>query len=47
MRCRWIYTWKAADANNAETADGRKAKARLVVLGFEDPDIDHVARWGS
>ena len=43
MRCRWIYTWKAADASNAETADGRKAKARLVVLGFEDPDIDHVA----
>ena len=40
MRCRWIYTWKTADANSAEAADGRKAKARLVVLGFEDPDID-------
>ena len=29
-----------AEANTAETADGKKAKARLVVLGFEDPDID-------
>ena len=42
MRCRWIYTWKAADPSSAATADGRKAKARLVVLGFEDPDLDRV-----
>ena len=42
MRCRWIYTWKPAEAVDEATHDGKKAKARLVVLGFEDPDIDHV-----
>ena len=42
MRGRWIYTWKAADPSSAATADGRKAKARLVVLSFEDPDLDRV-----
>ena len=41
-RCRWIYTWKTADQTSEDTADGRKAKARLVVLGFEDPDLDKV-----
>ena len=42
MRCRWIYTWKTAGAVDEATADGRKAKARLVALGFEDPGIDRV-----
>ena len=42
MRCRWIYTWKSAEPESEATADGRKAKARLVVLGFEDPDLDKV-----
>ena len=42
MRCRWIYTWKTAEATSEETKDGRKAKARLVVLGFEDPDLEKV-----
>ena len=35
MRCRWILTWK-----NPETEGGpKRPKARLVVLGFEDPDL--------
>ena len=42
MRCRWIYTWKPAAETDEANPDGKKAKARLVVLGFEDPDMDHV-----
>ena len=42
MRCRWIYTWKSADVTSPASPDGKKAKARLVVLGFEDPDLDKV-----
>ena len=42
MRCRWIYTWKTAEAVDELTHDGRKAMSRLVVLGFEDPDLDSV-----
>ena len=44
MRCRWIYTWKTVDPSKQDAAatDGKKAKARLVVLGFEDPDLDSV-----
>eukprot|EP00435_Cladocopium_sp_Y103_P042279 s1426_g11.t1 len=39
MRCRWILTWKSPAQGSSE----RRAKARLVVLGFEDPDIQSVA----
>lgn len=40
MRCRWILTWKPLDeetrqASNDPSKD-RKAKARIVVLGFMD-----------
>ena len=42
MRCRWIYAWKPAAESDEANPDGRKAIARLVVLGFEDPDIDYV-----
>ena len=42
-RCRWIYTWKPAAETDEANPDGKKAKARLVVLGFEDPDIDYVS----
>ena len=35
LRCRWILTWKAPDVAGGDT----KAKARVVVLGFEDPDL--------
>ena len=37
LRCRFVLTWK----ENPE--DGtKKAKARLVVLGFADPDLIHL-----
>ena len=32
MSMRWILTWKKTD-------EGDKAKARLVVKGFTDPDL--------
>ena len=33
LKMRWICTWKT----DPETG-GKKAKARLVILGFADPD---------
>ena len=43
LRTRWILTWKPLDEQaTQETGKQRKAKARLVVLGYEDPDIDNV-----
>ena len=38
LRCRWILTWK----NPAPGSTERRAKARLVVLGFEDPGLQTV-----
>ena len=40
MRCRWILTWKAPEPGGTE----RRAKARLVVLGFEDPGLSEIPR---
>ena len=36
MRARWVLTWKSTS----------KAKARLCVLGFHDPDLAEVPRDG-
>ena len=36
LSSRWILTWK----EDLNAPSGRKAKARLVVKGFQDPDID-------
>eukprot|EP00435_Cladocopium_sp_Y103_P022581 s1765_g5.t1 len=35
MRCRWLLTWKDPAPGSTE----RRAKARLIILGFEDPGI--------
>ena len=35
MRCRWILTWKDPLPGTTE----KRAKARLVILGFEDPGV--------
>ena len=35
MASRWILTWK----EDPNAPNGKKAKARLVVKGFQDPDI--------
>ena len=36
MTMRWVLTWKAVDD---DLTKDRKAKARLVVKGFTDPDL--------
>ena len=45
LRCRWVLTWKELDSIEAQ-AEGkaRKPKARLVVLGYEDPDLTEIPR---
>ncbi|CAE7943401.1 RE2 [Symbiodinium necroappetens] len=42
MRMRWVLTWKSDP--QPENPDHHKAKARLVVVGFEDPDLTEVSR---
>eukprot|EP00435_Cladocopium_sp_Y103_P025697 s606_g6.t1 len=45
LRSRWILSWKPLDEiEQRETGSSRKAKARLVILGYEDPDIDSLPR---
>ena len=45
LRTRWVLTWKPLDAHEqAATGRERKAKARLVILGFEDPAIETLER---
>lgn len=45
MRCRWILTWKdAGETASSGVAKKYTPKARLVVLGFEDPDVDSIPR---
>ena len=43
MRMRWVLTFKGVDGacENGEGTEGKrmKAKARLVVLGYSDPDV--------
>lgn len=45
MRCRWILTWKSLDEEEQQSMGvHRKPKARLVVLGYEDPQIENIPR---
>eukprot|EP00435_Cladocopium_sp_Y103_P018919 s1103_g4.t1 len=41
MRCRWLLTWKSAspDDKPEDVSDGKRAKARLIVVGYEDPGV--------
>ena len=41
MSMRWVLTWKDVleEDRDEESMDGRKAKARLVVRGYTDPDL--------
>ena len=38
MGSRWVLTWKTCDLSSS----GYKAKARLVVKGFQDPEVGNV-----
>jgi transposase InsO family protein len=46
MKCRWILTWKETDPDPdaPNQAKGRKAKARVVILGFMDPSLENIPR---
>ena len=50
LRCRWILTWEDGATNShlsSTSAQGnsqRVPKARLVVLGYEDPELHNVQR---
>ena len=45
LRCRWVLTWKDLDPQDAAIeGKNRKAKARLVILGYEDPNICDIPR---
>eukprot|EP00435_Cladocopium_sp_Y103_P048285 s125_g14.t1 len=50
LRCRWILTWKPLENSStekkpcAEKMASHKAKARLVVLGYMDPQLTEVPR---
>ena len=43
LKSRWVLTWKEID-DPPPGSPNRKAKARLVVLGFQDPKLTDVAR---
>ena len=47
LRCRWILTWKPIDAEDQKKLQSNKsckAKARLVILGYLDPNIAELPR---
>lgn len=49
LKRRWILTWKGAENNTHLSADSkqassRKAKARLVILGYQDPELSSLER---
>ena len=49
MRCRWILTWKEVDEENTKNLHQHqhpkfKPKARLVVLGYTDPNLADIPR---
>ena len=45
LRSRWVLTWKPLEPNPTDpSAATHKPKARLVILGYEDPQLDEMAR---
>ena len=45
LRTRWVLVWKNLDEEDQRKLGmSRKPKARLVILGFEDPHIDTLER---
>ena len=47
LRCRWIHTWKPLEDPSDRLKHGgkdRKAKSRLVVLGYLDPELETIPR---
>ena len=45
LKCRWVLTWKELDSvDAAKEGKNKKAKARLVILGYMDPNITDIPR---
>ena len=49
LRCRWILTWKPVDEEHQDKMNAKdpkrvKAKARLVILGYMDPQLEDLPR---
>ena len=45
LRSRWVLTWKPVDTSGTDDNSSQyKPKARLVILGFEDPHIETLSR---
>ena len=46
LRSRWVLTWKPVEPTGGEENMGQKfkPKARLVILGYEDPQLESLAR---
>eukprot|EP00435_Cladocopium_sp_Y103_P021815 s376_g5.t1 len=48
LRSRWILTWKEIDETQQSNGPPQhpkfKPKARLVVLGYEDPELENIPR---
>lgn len=47
LRCRWVLTWKPIEASDRDPSQPHKvtkAKARLVVLGYLDPNLENIPR---
>ena len=45
LRCRWVLTWKPIDPSEVKKGGpDHKAKARLVILGYLDPNIENLPR---
>ena len=45
LKCRWIFTWKPLDeVDQQQYQKTKKAKARLVILGYLDPKIEQLPR---
>lgn len=52
VKARWVLTWKPVDSIEAASLGAnRKAKARLVILDYMDPNIENLPRdsptWGK
>ena len=45
LRCRWVLTWKPIDPSEIKIGGpSQKAKARLVILGYLDPELENLPR---
>ena len=43
MQMRWVHTWKV-DTNSAGEISGKRAKSRLIIKGFQDPQLVDLPR---